>query len=59
VPEWRQIDAGVGNLGEFFVFLPNVLLIAFNGASVSGSRGGWGVEGVALGSYVVTAGEEG
>jgi hypothetical protein len=29
-----------GDFGEFFVFLPNVLLIAFNGASVSGSRGG-------------------
>ena len=49
----------MGNLGEFFVFLPNVQLIAFNGPSVSGSRGGWGVEGVALGSYVVIAGEEG
>ncbi len=32
---------------------------SFNGASVPGSRGGWGVEGVALGSYVVIAGEEG
>jgi len=30
-----------------FVFVPNVLLIAFNGASVPGSRGGWSVEGVA------------
>ena len=49
----------MGNLGEFFVFLLNVLLIAFNGASVPGSRGGWGVEGVALGSCVVIAGEEG
>jgi hypothetical protein len=49
----------VGNPGGFFVFLPNVLLIAFNGPSVSGSRGRWGVEGVALGSYVVIAGEEG
>ncbi len=42
------IEAGVGNLGEFFVFLPNVPLIALNGASVPGSRGGWGVEGVAF-----------
>ncbi len=50
---------GWGILGNFLFFLPNVLLIAFNGASVSESRGGWGVEGVALGSYVVTAGEEG
>ncbi len=49
----------MGNLGQFFVFLPNVLLIAFNGASVPGSTGGWGVEGVALGSYAVIAGEEG
>ncbi len=49
----------MGNFGEFFVFLPNVLLIAFNGASVSGSGGGWGVEGVALVSYVVIAVEEG
>jgi hypothetical protein len=53
-----KLPLGWGIL-EFFVFLPNVLLIAFNGASVSGSRGGWGVEGVALGSYVVIAGEEG
>ena len=43
----------MGNLGEFFVFLPNVPLIAFNGASVSGSRGGWSVEGVASVSYAV------
>jgi hypothetical protein len=47
------MEAGVGNLGEVFVFLLNVLLIAFNGASVSGSRGGWSVEGVALVSYAV------
>ena len=25
------IEAGVGNLGEFFVFLPNVLVIALMG----------------------------
>ena len=37
----------VGNLGEFFVFLPNVLLIAINGASVFGA-GEDAVEGVAL-----------
>ena len=49
----------MGNLGEFFVFLPNVLLIVVNGPSVFGSRGGLGVEGVALGSCVVIAGEEG
>jgi hypothetical protein len=36
-----------------FVFVPNVLLIAFNGASVSWSRGGWSVEGVASVSYAV------
>jgi hypothetical protein len=39
------MEAGVEIWG-IFVFLPNVLLIAFNGASVSGSRGGWSVEGV-------------
>ena len=44
---------------ESFVFLSNALADSFNGASVPGSRGGWGVEGVALGSYVVIAGEEG
>ncbi len=43
----------MGNFGGFFVFLPNVRLIVFNGASVSGSRGGWGVEGVASASYSV------
>ncbi len=43
----------MGNPGEFFVFLPNGLVIAFNGTSVSGSRGGWGVEGVASVSYAV------
>ncbi len=46
-------------MGNSLFFFSNVLLIAFNGASVSGSRGGWGVEGVALGSYVVIAVEEG
>ncbi len=40
----------MGILGEFFVFLPNVLLIAFDGTSVPG---GWSVEGVALVSYSV------
>ena len=49
----------MGNLGEFFVFLLNALVIVLMGRLFSGSRGGWGVEGVALGSYVVTAGEEG
>jgi hypothetical protein len=42
VPEWREIDAGVGNLGEFFVFLPNVLLIALMGHLFLGA----GVDGV-------------
>ena len=50
---------GWGIFGNSLFFLPNVLVIAFNGASVPGSRGGWSVEGVALGSYVVIAGEEG
>jgi hypothetical protein len=54
-----KLPLGWGILGNSLFFFPNVLLIAFNGASVSGSRGGWGVEGVALGSYVVIAGEEG
>ncbi len=42
-----------GDLGGSFVFVPNVLLIAFNRASVSGSRGGWSAEGVASVSYAV------
>ena len=52
----------MGILGELFVFLSNVLLIAFNGASVSWSRGGWSlwsVEGVALVSYAVIVVGEG
>ncbi len=36
------IEAGVGNLGEFFVFLPNVLLIALMGRLFLGA----GVDGV-------------
>jgi hypothetical protein len=40
VPEWRQIEAGVGNLGEFFVFLPNVLLIALMGRLFLGAGEG-------------------
>jgi len=31
VPEWGGIEAGVGIFGEFFVFLPNVLLKALMG----------------------------
>ncbi len=31
MPEWGGIGAGVGDFGEFFVFLPNVLLIALMG----------------------------
>ncbi len=40
MPEWRQIEAGVGNLGEFFVFLPNVLLIALMGRLFLGAGEG-------------------
>jgi hypothetical protein len=35
-------EAGVGNLGEFFVFLPNVLVIALMGRLFLGA----GVDGV-------------
>jgi hypothetical protein len=40
------IEVGVGIIGEFFVFLLNVLVIALMGC-LFGSRGGWSVEGVA------------
>ncbi len=46
MPGWGQIDAGV-EIVESSVFLPNVLADICNGESV-GSRGGWGVEGVAF-----------
>jgi hypothetical protein len=42
----------VGNLGEFFVFLPNVLLIALMGRLFLGA-GEDAVEGVASVSYAV------
>ena len=48
-----KLRLGWGILGNSLFFLPNVLLIAFNGASVSRSRGGWSVEGVASVSYAV------
>ncbi len=56
MPGWGQIDAGV-EIVESSVFLPNVLAIYLMG-SLFGSRGGWGVEGVALFSYAVIVGEE-
>ena len=52
MPEWGCIEAGVEIWG-IFVFLPNVFVDSFNGASVSWSRGGWSVEGVASVSYAV------
>ncbi len=48
----------MGNLEEFFVFLPDVLLIALMGRLFE-SRGGWSVEGVALVSYAVIVVGEG
>ena len=48
----------MGNLGGYFVFLPNALVIALMG-SLLGVRGGWSVEGVALFSYAVIVVEEG
>ena len=42
----------MGNLGEFFVFLPNVLVIALMGRLFLGA-GEDAVEGVALVSYAV------
>ncbi len=43
---------------ESSVFLSNALADIFNGESV-GSRGGWGVEGMALFSYAVIVVGEG
>ena len=48
----------MGNLGEFFVFLLNVLVIALMGRLFL-EQGRMPVEGVASVSYVVIAGEEG
>ncbi len=42
----------MGNLGEFFVFLPNVLVIALMGVCFW-EQGRMPVEGVALVSYAV------
>ncbi len=46
------MEAGVGILGEFSVFLFNVLVIALMGC-LFGSREGWSVEGVASVSCAV------
>ena len=48
----------MGNLGEFFVFLPNALVIALMGRLFLWA-GEDAVEGVALVSYVVIVVEEG
>ena len=48
----------MGNLGEFFVFLPNVLVIALMGVCFLG-QGRMPVEGVALVSYAVIVVGEG
>ncbi len=47
-----------GDLGESLFFFSNGLADILMG-SLLGSRGGWGVEGVALVSYVVIVVEEG
>jgi hypothetical protein len=47
------MEAGVEILGNLLFFLSNVFTDSFNGASVSGNRGGWSVEGVASVSYAV------
>jgi hypothetical protein len=48
----------VGNLGEFFVFLPNALVIVLMGRLFLGA-GEDAVEGVALVSYAVSVVGEG
>ncbi len=55
---WGQIDAGVEIVWNPLFFFPMPWLIILMG-SLFGSRGGRGVEGVALFSYAVIVVEEG